>query len=275
MANYAEYTTIQDLRATWQGSTATTEDTLILQMIRGVSRDMEIGSRWFYPRIETHYYDTPSGRELYLEEEDYLAISSVVNGDGTTVSSSDYHTLPYNQTQKHTIRLTIPSGLSWLPSTDGSTERAISVTGVVGYSRDYGSAWQLSSVTIQNNPLSSSGTSITASAGSVIYAGMLLRLGTTNDYAYVTTVSGTTVTVVRSVNGSTGTSHTQGESIYIWTPGFELETLCKAATQARLRLKESPVGESVQIAGSTFSTPKDVTQYIHKQLQALGYTRSY
>jgi hypothetical protein len=277
MATYGELTTVHDLRETWQGSIDTAQDVLVLQLIRAVSVEIN-GTRQCYPKIETRYYDAPSGRTLYVDDTDWLEVTTVTNGDGTAILAANRDALPYYGPPFHSVRLGLTSGLIWLmSSTTGSPERAISVTGVTGFAADYAGAWVLSASTVGNTLLAAAGTSITGITAGTLYAGQLLKLGATNDYAYVSAMSsgGNVATVVRSVNGSTGVTHAVGEAIYVWSPGPDIETLCKMAVQARLRLKDNPTGETVRIGTDTFSTPKDITKWLGNQLYELGYTRPY
>lgn len=72
-----------------------------------------------------------SGPTLYLDR-DACAISSVTNGDGTSVSASEYVTLPRNDAPYYGIKLKTQSGKVWTYSTDW--ESAITVTAKWGYS---------------------------------------------------------------------------------------------------------------------------------------------
>jgi hypothetical protein len=275
MPNYGEYATVSDFRTTYQGSSAsdTAQDTLILQYIRSVSREMEVGGRWYYPRIETVYFDVSADGQLDLDPHNVLAVTALANGDGTAIASTDYDLLPYSGSPYYALRLKPSTGLYFLGDDDGNYGRAIALTGVMGYSHDYASGWQLQAS--QTGILTDSGTSLAGLTSGELQAGQLLRLGSTNDFAYVSVASTTTATIVRSVNGSTGIAHGATDPIYVWTPGADLSMLCKRGVQAHLRLKDNPVGETVQVGSETFSMPKDVTAWIGKQIRELGYGRPY
>lgn len=62
---------------------------------------------------------------------DLCSITSVVNGDGVTVASSDYVTEPRNQTPYYALRLKSGEGLVW--TYDTSPEGAIAITGKWAY----------------------------------------------------------------------------------------------------------------------------------------------
>lgn len=78
-------------------------------------------------------YDDVDDLTLYLGE-DLCAITSITNGDGTTIASSDYITLPVNVTPYERIKLLGSSSKSWEVSTDGDSENAIIVVGYWTYS---------------------------------------------------------------------------------------------------------------------------------------------
>lgn len=277
--SYAEYTTLTDLR----GSTiiaekqidlaTTTSDSYLLALIRSVSRRMESGSRWYYPRITTAYYDRAGGRQLDIDNFDWLEITTVTNGDGTTISSTNYDLLPYEGPPYYALRLKLTSGLVWLVDANGNSERAETILGVAGYARDYSNQWQ-----VQASTATLAAGSTTALAGLTsgeLKAGQLLRLGSTNDYAYVSAASGTTATLIRSVNGATGIAHA-ADAIYVWNAGDDLSDLCRQAVQAFYKMRTNPVGETVAVPGmGTFNTPKDVEKWLDNQLYVLGYEQPY
>lgn len=76
-------------------------------------------------------YDTEGGRDLHLSA-DLCSINSVTNGDGTTVTSGQYTTVPKNVTPYHTIHLLPSSGVAWTYTTDH--ENAIQISGKWSYS---------------------------------------------------------------------------------------------------------------------------------------------
>lgn len=69
-------------------------------------------------------------RTLYLDE-DLCAITTIVNGDGTTVASDKYVTEPRNQTPWFALTLKESSGIVW--TTNGDVENAVSITGKWAY----------------------------------------------------------------------------------------------------------------------------------------------
>ena len=67
-------------------------------------------------------------------DSDLCAITSIVNGDGTTISNSHYVTEPRNATPYYAIRLKASAGNVWTSTVSGDSENAITVTGKWAYS---------------------------------------------------------------------------------------------------------------------------------------------
>ena len=82
----------------------------------------------------TRYFDAlrdVDGRRLKLDR-DLCAITSITNGDGATVTTGQYTTLPRNDTPFYAIQLKASSGINWQWEND--PEGAIAVTGRWAYS---------------------------------------------------------------------------------------------------------------------------------------------
>lgn len=74
---------------------------------------------------------TSDGQMLFLDD-DLCQITTVVNGDGATVSASAYTTEPRRQTPYYALRLKPSAGLAWTYTTD--PQNAIQITGRWAYS---------------------------------------------------------------------------------------------------------------------------------------------
>lgn len=99
----------------------------------------ETGRRFEVTEDTTRYYDCIAaeaggpldGLSLILDG-DLAQLTSVVNGDGATITSGSYHLKPYNTTPAHTISLDGTTGEAWAFSS--TPYRCIQVTGRWGYS---------------------------------------------------------------------------------------------------------------------------------------------
>ena len=107
------------------------DDTLIEELITRASRAIDgITGKWFYAHANTRYYPLPDSRELKLDAA-LLTVTTLINGDGSTIASTEYALLPRNRPQKTCIRLHDRSTNVWQIST--SDDYPITVTGTWGY----------------------------------------------------------------------------------------------------------------------------------------------
>jgi hypothetical protein len=131
------YATLSDVRAYLGLQTTETKDDTLLQALLERAQKMieERTHRVFEAAADsTRYFDAVGdveGQTLYLDE-DLCAITSITNGDGVAVSSSEYVTDPRNETPWYAIRLKVSSSKVWTYQTD--PEKAISIVGKWAYS---------------------------------------------------------------------------------------------------------------------------------------------
>jgi len=114
MTTINSYATLAEYKAftVSRGQTVTTDaadDGVIESLLKAASRyiDTQTG-RFFYPLVQTRYYDVPfntlDSRSLELDG-DLLEVITLVNGDGTTIPSTEYALRPRNQSPYVYIRL--------------------------------------------------------------------------------------------------------------------------------------------------------------------------
>jgi hypothetical protein len=144
------YTTVEECKLELGIPTlTTTDDALLAGYIATAQRTLEapppIGTgRVFEASADTtryadapldlnvYDYDGPSYNLLLADVGDLCAITSILNGDGTTVSASSYTTDPRYKTPYHAIRLKRYSGVVWTYSS--TAEASIAITGKWAYS---------------------------------------------------------------------------------------------------------------------------------------------
>ena len=131
------YTTLEDFKR-WVDpsgelfSPNARDDSVIEKCIEAASRKIdELVQSSFYARSETRFYNRPSSRELMLDA-DLLSITTLTNGDGTEISSSEYFFEPRNGRYYFKIVLKQSSSVAWEDDSDGNSERVISVAGTWG-----------------------------------------------------------------------------------------------------------------------------------------------
>lgn len=126
----ADYTTWAAVK-TYLAIAGVTDDTLGAALVSRASAMIDqFCRRRFTAVTATRLFDTPSGPTLWLDE-DLLSVTTLLNGNGATLTSSHYVLLPTNMTPKYGIRLR--SGWSWVGGSTGD-EQAISLAGSWGYS---------------------------------------------------------------------------------------------------------------------------------------------
>lgn len=129
------YTTKADVK-TYLNISDADDDTLIDDLILAATArfEKETGRTFEAAADSTRYFHARKdvdGRILRLNKE-LCQITTVTNGDGTVVTSSQYTTWPKNETSYWKVILLASSGLYWTYSTD--PEDAISVEGRWAYS---------------------------------------------------------------------------------------------------------------------------------------------
>jgi hypothetical protein len=190
------------------------EDTRLLRALEAASLGIERKTnRRFIPRLASilHSIDPRKPTELSLRE-DLLELQSVTNGDGSSISLSDIETLSNGA-------LRLLNGAAFVY--EDSPQDAVQVTGIWGYHPHWLKAWLSSGDTVQDNPLSSSATSLTVvdtDAGNPprFQVGQLLKIE--NEYLRVTAINtGTNVlTVERGAEGTTTAAHVLSTPISIY-----------------------------------------------------------
>lgn len=286
MTTRGEYTTVADVLATYLANTSTTDNALMLDLIRAASRDIdELGQQAYFPLIATRSYDVPgawpqdrtwgiqsrsASRAPLVFDAPLAEVTTLTNGDDTTISASAYLLEPYNDYPKNQLRLKPTSTVQWLFDSAGEALKVIDVLGVWTGHPNYANAW-VDSATTASAIASTSATSFTSSSGAALKAGWLIKID--SEYLYVSAISSNTVTVVRGVNGSTAATHLNGAAVYYWEVPASVELLCRQAAAAYYKLRANPVGETVNLDGGVFTTPKDVRKYIETSLERLSFSR--
>ena len=127
------YATLAELKARADIDISDAEiDSLLEGWVEAASRTMDGETqRTFYARSETHYFDIPEGRELRLDD-DLLTITSLTNGNGVAIASTDYLTVPKNRAPYYAIKLTENASVGWAADSKSNTEAVIALAGTWG-----------------------------------------------------------------------------------------------------------------------------------------------
>ncbi|MEZ4667902.1 MAG: hypothetical protein R3E39_08310 [Anaerolineae bacterium] len=207
----------------------TSGDTRLLNALQAAASQIErAAGRRFCPRRAALQHNYTSSLELLLDD-DLLELVSLTNGDGTAINLNDVIPVP-DEAPFSFLRLTGSSAFIW----SISPLQAVTVTGIWGWHDRPADMWRDSGDTVQNNPLSSSATTLTVTDADWadgegqsprFQVGHLLKID--SEYLRVTAVNTSTniLTVLRAVNGTTAASHTLNTPIYTYQPPAELNAL--------------------------------------------------
>jgi len=175
--------------------------------------------RFFYIYEGTIYQDGGPPK-LYLDW-DLQSLTTLLldeDGDGTfetstdpTTAPVDFFQYPLNGTPK--IRLEINSAGSIGGFAPG-VQKGIQMTGLFGYGADWPEFYTINSGTVVGADITAAGVGLDVSTGSLIEAGMTLRIG--SEQLFVSAMSGSTATVERAKNGTTAASATTETAITVY-----------------------------------------------------------
>lgn len=124
------YASLAEVKS-YLGISVTTDDTLLAALIARAQKIIEIYTgRVFEAVTATRYFSTDSieGRYLYLWGDDLLTVTTLTNGDGTTITAANYRLEPRNENPKWQIRL--DEDTTW--EFDNSDDE-VSIAGTWGY----------------------------------------------------------------------------------------------------------------------------------------------
>jgi hypothetical protein len=258
-ATLAEYKAFVTARGQ-TSSTDTTDDAVIERLLKAASRYLDDATgRFYYPYVQTRYFSLPNeeddGNRIEVDA-DLLEVISLVNGDGETITSTDYKLTPRNQSPYRFIRLDDDSTQVWTCDSSGSTFEVIAVTGIWGFHNRYSAAWMLGSTANEAMDISETGYDVTS--GTLFSIGDLIRFD--NELGYVLNVVTNTLTNTRAENGSTAATHLTSINVYIWQYMDEVKTATlETAMQAyKRRFGQSSSNIQTVTAAGVVLTPRDI-----------------
>lgn len=128
----ADYTTWAAVK-TYLDISSSGDDTLGAALVTRASAMIDrYCRRVFTAASATRLFDVPEKETLFLDE-DLVSVTTLTNGDGTAIASTQYVLLPKNITPKYGIRLRETASVGWLRSSTTGEYQAISVAGSWGY----------------------------------------------------------------------------------------------------------------------------------------------
>lgn len=204
--------------------------------IEAASRIVEgpdVCNRRFYPEVGTFTFDWPphdqptDGHTLWLDDVELVSVTTLTNGDGSVISSADYHLEPRTGPPFDSIEIDLAGSESW--ESGDTWQRAITVAGVRGYQLTQRPAGTLAAAVA-----STSATSITVTNGHAIGVGDLLTIGTERLEVTGRALVDTTETITANLDGEhssvtvpvdDGAAFTAGEEITVDSETMLIRTI--------------------------------------------------
>lgn len=191
-------------------TTETTDDALLQSLISEASAEFQRQiDRVCLPYVATNVFDYQSPYTLTFRGYDLLAVTTLTNGDGATISGSEYVLRSANVYPKWRIELKVngTSTFTW----DDTWHEAVGVAGVWGYVPNYAAFWTDTGYDIPVGNITSSSTSFTLAATSALEVGMYIKVD--SEVMQITALAPTQVTHTRAELGTTAAAHTAGAAI--------------------------------------------------------------
>jgi hypothetical protein len=215
-------------------------------------------SRFFYPRIETRIYSIPSDYDILLNA-DLQEVITFLNGDDTSIASTEYNLLPKNESPKYSLKMKQSSSIYLVYDSTGESEYVLDITAIFGYHNRYSQdAWQ-SAGTLGAAITSTSTLAFTMTAGHTLEVGKIVKIN--NELYTIATIATNTITPVkRGDNGSTAATHLNAAAVYVWQPMEDVRNaVLEIATQAYKRRFGQSNSSSAQVTGAgVVLSPKDI-----------------
>ena len=238
MNSYADITTLKS--DAYLRIETTTENAYLRRLLEQASRKIDWWTgRYFYALEDTLYYD---GSTNPLRIGDVLSITTLKTDpdDDATFENSytentDYRLYPLNDFPKTEIR--IMSGGSYGGFASG-VDKSIEIVGVFGYGEGVSATpYYDSTDEVENNPLTASGVTLNVNDGTKFSAGQTLRIE--SEQVYIESISANALTIERGVNGTTGVSHVQDITIYIFRYPQPIVQACLIVAMRDWKRKDS------------------------------------
>ena len=223
------YASIGDLKGIL-GITSTTDDVVMRKILEAASRSIDsYTNRTFATQTATKYFD--GACTLWLP--DLLSITTLKtdeDGDATfenTFDTTDY--LLYGTGLEDSLntypktRLEINSNTGDYGSFASGVQKGVQIAGVWGYG-DGISATPYVSDTTTSEALDASETGVDVTSATNLSAGQLILVESEQMYIY--SISSTTLTVERGVNGTTAATHDTAKTIYIYQYPSDIRQAC-------------------------------------------------
>ena len=203
-------------------------------------------------------------RLMCLSNTPLLEVTTLTNGDLTTIASSKYVLNPNNSYPKKYIQLLRNGTVDFKPKAGCQVEQAISVAGVFGYVPHYERCWVDTGQTVQDNPLSASATTLTVDNTMGFSQGQYLQLE--DETVFVDAVASVTeLTIERGVLGTTAVQHAQGSTVNRYKHISAIQKACNEWSSYLWSRKDN-VGEQIEVYDNGVTIAQGLSPRIYKAL---------
>lgn len=222
--NFGTYSNIADLKNVL-GITTTTDDVVMRKMLESASRFIDKWChRHFYVYSGARYFD---GEENVLLIDDLLSVTYFKTDedlDGVyekTWATSDYILYPRNTYPKLWAELT---GYGDYGSFVQDIKNSIEITGLWGYGDGTSATPYIVDTTLSAAITSTTATTFAITSATNLSAGQTILIDSEQMYIY--SISSTTLTVERGVNGTTAATHLISAPLYIYQYPSDIRQAC-------------------------------------------------
>lgn len=246
-------------------------------MVRAASRLLvQATGRVFVPYRATKTFDASGdhidGAALYLRE-DLLAVTTLTNGDGSTIASSAYTLRPSNLYPKSRLELLLSGGVGWAFTTD--YQDAIAIDGIWGFHDDWLNAWVDTQDTVPAGGITAAATAITvadadgrdAQYRTRFQTGGLLRIEDEYLIIHAIDTDTNTLTVARGQRGTTAAIHAEDTAIERYAIMRDVEQAATALAVWLYRNRET-VGDKLQFLDGNIILSNEVPRHIQQVVAA-------
>lgn len=286
------YATLFELREYMQVASGDTgDDTELTHWLLTASQIIDLRcKRRFDVRYETIYHDKPRIDAPFFSTigdtrieslrllDDLITLVAVINGDLTSIASTNFVIEPANIYPKNLLKLRANSGYSWEEDDDGESAQVIGVTGWWGFHKRPDIMY-VDSYDSLKAAINSSATSFavndydgTSSDGILprFQIGQIIKIDSELMLITSITTSTNTLGVVRAYNGSTAASHLIATAIYIYRPleNIKLATILYALWRYRQSAADNEGQAAVLESDETIKVPPKIPRNILDLLPA-------
>jgi hypothetical protein len=273
MNSYADLTTLKS--SSYLDISGTGDDTYLRRLLEDAARVIDGVCKRFFYCWEGALYVDGDARRLY-PQYDILSVTTLKTdpgGDGTFENSltedTDFNLYPLNGFPK--LYAQIGYNAAYTDFAAG-IPRGVEITGVFGFG-DGISATPYSTSGGTGTVATSTGTTLTLSAADLVIAGQTILIG--SEQMYVESVSGTSATVKRDVNGTTAATHVAATTIYVYEYPMPIYEACLITAMRVWKRKDSAF---MDIAGNpeTGLVPviKGLDPDVTQRLLGAGYLKA-